>query len=246
MQCFPAAASGATSSSKLRSPGICWEWEADGSLWTAFTGDHNTAVNDAFINDSPHVDLHISRGTKVRVAFSSMIQINLKTGWQRDVRCVSQSSSYEYSDFWQWQPNGKTSWEMHPSAVGRLIEAAQVVGKPSQTISLQGSLHEVDLLGMTQKPCDGRTSQPIRRLSLDHVPQWEWQNEYGIWVKYPRILSQEFESGRDDGSTSCLFGIAGRQYYLYLDRMEQENKETKVVRKVRRIAPVPVSGQTSE
>ena len=205
-------------------------------MWTPFASDHNNAITDAFLSGQQYIDRRVSPGNKIRVTFASMVQTNCKTGWQRDIRCVSQSSTYEYSDIWQWMDSSNT-WELYPVATARLLEAAQVLGKPTVNISLQGKSYNVDLIGMIQKPYGHATSQPIRRLTNDDVPRWEWQNEYGMWIEYPRSLVHQFEAARDSGSAECPFSIGGRSYSLHLDRMEQENKSTKVTRSVRRIAP---------
>ena len=178
----------------------------------------------------------------MRVSFPDMLQRNTTTGWQRDVRCVSAARGYVFSDMWQWQDPTKGSWECFEVATGRLLEACSILAHSPVSIMVGGIPYEADVTAMqlkrdTAAPSPAPPPILIRRLTPDDLPKWEWQNEHGVWVAYPSALVHCFEAARDAGDSSSPFHIGGRGYQLHLDRMEQENLRSGVVRKVQRSAP---------
>ena len=86
-------------------------------------------------------------------------------------------------------------------------------------------------------------------LPLLYIPEWEWQNENGQWIKYDIQITRDLENVHSQvGETSSsvrggrrrknqvAITAAGRSYTVDIAKMEQKNSETGVIRKVRRLA----------
>ena len=206
--------------------------------WQSYSYDMATKLTDGFLNRASHIDLVIAAGRKVRVEFAKMCQINMTTGWQRNVRCIPLDPTYQYSQFWQWQDFDSKSWVLFDSALGRFLEAAMVLKASPVEVAIETNTFEVDVPGMTLRPGDGKgRTQSVRRLAPDDLPKWEWENEHGNWVSYADQIMFLFESAKDSGDSTCTFKHNGNSYKVYFDRMEQKNERTRVTRKVRRTSP---------
>ena len=227
--------------SKSSGPAHKWEWQGDGEAWQDYAPELSHTLTEALVANHSTVNLQVAPGTTVRVSFASMVQHNTSTGWQRSVRCVSTASGYEYSDMWQWHDPGKVSWQLFDAGTGRLLEACSVLAHSPVSITVGGIPCEADITGMQLKLSGAAPPPapvPIRRLTPDNLPKWEWQNEHSVWVVYPPALIHCFEAARDAGNSTCSFNVAGRAYALHLDSMEQENCSSGVRRKVQRSAPL--------
>lgn len=211
-------------------------------MWQGYAPDLSRSLTEALLASHSTVNLQVASGTSVRVSFLGMVQCNTATGWQRDIRCVSTARGYEFSDVWQWKDPAKGAWQLFDAAIGRLLEACSILAHSPVSITVEGIPYKADVTGMQLKrdvaaPPPAPPSVPIRRLTPDSLPKWEWQNEHSVWVAYPLALVHCFESARDAGDSTCPFHIAGRSYKMHLDSMEQENCSSGVMRKVQRSAP---------
>ncbi len=75
-----------TASKKAKtSDEMVWEWEGDGSNWTAYDENMNKEINTAFKSGKPKIAL-TNKTTKLEVIFARLVQRNTATGWERRVR----------------------------------------------------------------------------------------------------------------------------------------------------------------
>ena len=77
--------------SKRNKVDISWEWHAD-SGWKPFTAALAQKLTDAFKAHKADITLKVP-GADMKVVFADMEQRNTSTGYQRDVRCISEDPS---------------------------------------------------------------------------------------------------------------------------------------------------------
>ena len=75
-----------------------------------------------------------------------MIQCNVSTGWQRDVRCAPWKPSLVPASAgqWEWQDEND-GWNPYPPGVQRLLEACQLCGVDQWEIEAAGRQYKVDI-----------------------------------------------------------------------------------------------------
>ena len=74
-----------TMATNLSSEELGWEWEGDKQAWTAFSAEHNDAINDARCGGKTSVKL-TANNVQIEVKLDKMVQRNCKTGWERRIR----------------------------------------------------------------------------------------------------------------------------------------------------------------
>ena len=142
--------------------GVIWEWEGDGGKWTPFSNDHSRILCEALTNGDEDVTLQVSTGVKMRIRFDAMTQTNVRTGWQRNIRCVSPPTSSPSPpssgthNVWEWQSDDGT-WTTYSPAKQRLLHACRLCSVEDVKIeALPGKMSSVDLKAMTHEMGGGK------------------------------------------------------------------------------------------
>ena len=88
---------------------------------------------------------------ELRVVFASMTQTNATTGWQRSIRCISDSTdtagpggSGDGCGKWAWR-DGDGKWTLYPAAVCRLLDACKLCGVMEREIISHDRKYRVEL-----------------------------------------------------------------------------------------------------
>ena len=142
-------------------PGVTWEWEGDGGQWTAFSVEHSKTLSESLMNGEGDITLQVSKTIKMKICFEAMTQTNVRTGWQRNIRCVPPSvtpgPSGGAQHGWEWENDGG-EWTAFSPATHRFLTACQLCGL--ERVSLQlipGNSNTVDLKAMKCETGDGKT-----------------------------------------------------------------------------------------
>lgn len=65
-----------------------WEWEAGKGKWKRHTAEQNKILSEAFGSGTPSVNIDDGKAI-FSIQFEKMVQRNMKTGWEKRIRCVS-------------------------------------------------------------------------------------------------------------------------------------------------------------
>ena len=151
---MPAGATGGEGESGRVVPGVIWEWEGDEGNWSQYSEDHSRLLSKGLIDKDDDVIIKVSDSVKLKVKFDSMTQTNVKTGWQRVVRCTSSKS--DSRTVWEWE-NEDGEWVWFSPGHQRLLQAclACQVGSVSVETS-SGKRSRVDFGSMERELDDGK------------------------------------------------------------------------------------------
>ncbi len=135
---------------------IVWEWEGDGGKWTKYDDQYSIKITKALTDREDDVILQVAPTVKLNVRFNSMTQMNVRTGWQRDVRCLSNERAE-----WEWQDeHGK--WNKYSPSVQRLLVACQECGVVERKLEAAGRRYKVDLVLKKQTNLETRVMRKVR------------------------------------------------------------------------------------
>lgn len=129
---------------------VTWEWEGDGGKWSPFSADHSQSLSEALISGDSDVTVQVAESVKMKIRFDSMTQTNVKTGWQRNVRCApsSRSDSTDTQTVWEWE-NDRGEWAGFSQPHQRLLQACKVCQVDSVSVeTTPGKRTRVDLGSM--------------------------------------------------------------------------------------------------
>ena len=122
-------------------------------------------MTTALLKGDRDVIIQVATSVKLKVRFGSMTQVNVATGWQRNVRCVPSRGSREDKKKWEWQDeHGK--WNAYSPAVQRLLRACELCGTELVEIEAQGRKYSVDLENKKQVNSETGVERTIRHTSL--------------------------------------------------------------------------------
>ncbi|XP_022104344.1 poly [ADP-ribose] polymerase 2-like [Acanthaster planci] len=142
-----------------------WQWEGDKQVWTAFSAEHNDAINDAHHNGKTSIKL-TANNCQIEVKLSDMVQRNCKTGWERRIRCALQDETGDYF-VWEWQDD-KKRWNAYGLSACTEIEAAHKGSCDSLDLVVAHRAYQVDLQAMEQVNQTTKVKRKIRRLQIDY------------------------------------------------------------------------------
>lgn len=133
-------------------PGVVWEWEGDGGIWSQYSAKHCQMLSSALVNDDKELTLEVAADVKMKIRFDAMTQTNVATGWQRNIRCtLPTSTSGGQSVFWEWEDSGG-EWKAYSPTTQRLLHACKVCGADSVEVEvIPGKTCTVDLKALKQK-----------------------------------------------------------------------------------------------
>ena len=136
---------------------VTWEWEEDGGKWSQFSADHSRLLSEALANGESVVTFQVAKTVKMKICFDMMTQSNVKTGWQRNVRCTPlRPGSSDSQTAWEWE-NDCGKWAWFPPAHQRLLEACESCQVGSVTVeTTPGKRSRVDLGSMNHEAADGK------------------------------------------------------------------------------------------
>ena len=121
-------------------------------------------MTTALLKGDKDATIQVATSVKLKVRFGSMTQINVATGWQRNVRCVPSRGSRAEKGRWEWQDeHGK--WNVYSPAVQRLLRACELCGMEEVEIEAQGRKYKVNIENKKQVNGDTGVERKIRHSS---------------------------------------------------------------------------------
>ena len=148
---------------------MVWEWEGDGGKWNKYAPEHSQVVTDALTRGDKDVTLKVSSSIKMKVRFSAMTQMNISTGWQRDVRCSPTGATKGREGVWEWQDENGT-WNGYSSPTQRLLEACHLCGVEKTSIEVAGTPYTMDLKAMQQVNEESGATRKVQRADISSLP----------------------------------------------------------------------------
>ena len=143
---------------------VTWQWEGDDGKWINYDTSMGHQLTTALLKGDRDVTIQVSTSVKLKVRFGTMTQMNVATGWQRNVRCVPSRGSREEKGRWEWQDeHGK--WNAYAPPIQRLLRACELCGVEETEIEAQGRNYKVDLDNKKQINVDTRVEREIRHTS---------------------------------------------------------------------------------
>ncbi len=119
---------------------VVWEWEGDDGKWTSYSDQDAVKITKALSDGEDNVTLQVTPTVQLNVRFNSMTQMNVASGWQRDVRCRSTDCKQ-----WEWQDkDGK--WKPYSPGLQRLLVACVECGVDERELEAAGRRYKVDLV----------------------------------------------------------------------------------------------------
>lgn len=135
---------------------VIWEWENDRGKWTKYDEEHCVQLTKSLTGGEENVTLQVTPTVKLNVRFSSMTQMNVNTGWQRDVRCRNSGRGQ-----WEWEDeHGK--WNTYSPIVQRLLVSCVECGVTEREIEAAGRKYKVDLTGKKQVNIETGVERKVR------------------------------------------------------------------------------------
>jgi len=98
----------------------------------------------------------VAPSVKLKVLLNSMTQMNVDSGWQRNVRCFSSKPTS-----WEWE-NENGEWKLYPDALQRLLGACSECGVSERVIEAAGRQYKVDFIAKTQTNTETGVGRNIR------------------------------------------------------------------------------------
>ena len=142
-----------------------WEWENDKGVWTKYKQEHSDDLTKALSHGENSVVLQVTPAVQLNIRFSSMTQMNVSTGWQRDIRCTLKGAG---CDRWEWQDeNGK--WNAYSPTIQRLLVACELCGCSEQEVEAAGRKYHVDLVSKKQVNLETEVERKMRQHTASEV-----------------------------------------------------------------------------
>ena len=159
-------ASASKSKRSRRTPkrAVTWQWEGDGGKWTNYDSSLGTQLTTALLKGDRDITVQVATNVKLKVRFGMMTQMNVSTGWQRNVRCVPSRGSREEKGKWEWQDeHGK--WNAYAPPIQRLLRGCELCGVEETEVETHGRKYMVDLENKKQVNVDTGVERKIRHTS---------------------------------------------------------------------------------
>lgn len=135
---------------------VIWEWEGDEGKWNQYDEEHATEITKALTNGEDTVMLQVSPSVKMSIRLSSMTQMNIATGWLRNIRCYSSGCGQ-----WEWEDeHGK--WNAYSPVVQQLLVACAECGVCEREIEAGGRKYTVNLLAKKQTNIETNVERKVR------------------------------------------------------------------------------------
>ncbi|XP_072169723.1 poly [ADP-ribose] polymerase 2-like isoform X1 [Diadema setosum] len=150
----------------------------------------------------------------------------------------SQTKKYKPSRrvplFWQWEGD-KRKWIACGQSLSDAINDSLDSGE-NVKFEAVGKTLEVDVKKMVQRNCTTGWERRIRCCVKQKSEYfvWEWQDEKKRWNAYCPEHAIALENGWQNNDGAVSLNIASRNYTMDLNKMEQSNDDTQVVRQIRR------------
>lgn len=145
---------------------VTWQWEGDGGKWTNYESSLGQQLTTALLKGDQDAVFQVAPSVKLKVRFTTMTQMNVSTGWQRNIRCVPSRGSREEKGKWEWQDeHGK--WNAYPPAVQRLLRGCGLCGVEGVEMEIHGRKYKVDIENKKQVNTDTGVERKIRHLSFE-------------------------------------------------------------------------------
>lgn len=144
---------------------LAFEWLDDSNAWIAYDEDLQKELVGAAVNgkSSSKIKLPTGRNNYAEVNFDSMVQKNVKTKWERVIRCCIHDSSDSSWNSWEWENESKF---FGPYPVKTCIALEQQFLKDKkQKVSIKEGAYECDLDNMVQTNVKSGFSRNMRRIA---------------------------------------------------------------------------------
>eukprot|EP00057_Strongylocentrotus_purpuratus_P027635 XP_011682109.1 PREDICTED: poly [ADP-ribose] polymerase 2 [Strongylocentrotus purpuratus] len=137
--------------------------------------------------------------------------------------------------YWQWED--KRVWVACASDLTKAINDSLDGDGQDVKFEAGGKMLEVKLDKMVQRNCSTGWERRIRCCLQDGNQYfvWQWKDEKRRWNAYGPSDTIALENGRQNNDDTVSLMVAGRNYTINLNDMEQCNDETDVVREVERL-----------
>ena len=144
---------------------VTWQWEGDGGKWTNYNSTLGQQLTTALLLGNRDVVVQVAATVKLKVRFATMTQMNVSTGWQRNIRCVPSRGSREEKGKWEWQDEHR-KWNAYPPAIQRLLKGCELCGVENVEIEAHGRKYKVDVENSKQINVDTGVERKIRHSSF--------------------------------------------------------------------------------
>ena len=121
-------------------------------------------LTTALLKGDTDVTMQVGTNVKLKIRFGTMTQMNVATGWQRNVRCVPSRGSREEKGKWEWQDEHR-KWNAYAPPVQRLLRGCELCGVEEIEIEAHGRKYKVDLKNKKQVNVDTGVERKIRHTS---------------------------------------------------------------------------------
>ena len=149
---------------------MVWEWEDDGGRWNQYAPGHSQSLTSALIKGDTDVTLQVAPSVKMRVRFDAMTQMNVSTGWQRNVRCLPPSGSLT-TGVWEFHDVSRDHWTAYSPSTQRHLEACLHCGSENTRVeTTSGQWFKVDVKARKQVSEETGESSKVRRSDATGKP----------------------------------------------------------------------------
>ena len=166
-----------------------WDWlDSTGgtSTWTAYDDDLQLKISDAIKNNKPKLKFETTGSLiKYEIDFQKMVQINLKSKYERSIRMRVQDINEEEEDknennvwfYWEWL-NDNNRWVVYPPELNLELERhhreylkdrardsfkIEITSGETATTATKKSAYIVDFVKMAQINTKSSFSRNVRR-----------------------------------------------------------------------------------
>ena len=145
-------AAGSVAKSPRVSPDVVWEWEGDSGQWNQYSQPHADEITDALVSSEEEASLQVTPTIKMKIRFSTMTQMNVSTGWQRNARCLPKNATTTRTGVWEFRETPADPWTAYSAPIQRQLDACYFcgVGSVARVEALRGKWFKVDIKGMKQ------------------------------------------------------------------------------------------------
>ena len=148
---------------------LAFEWLNDDNLWVVYDHELQKELVTAAVagKNSCKVKLPTGRNNSAEVNFDRMIQKNVKTKWERVIRCCIHDSSDGSWNCWEWENESKF-FGSYPVKTAIDLER-QFLKDKKQKVQIKNGAYECDIDNMVQSNIKSGFSRNMRRITSTNL-----------------------------------------------------------------------------